>query len=68
MNLNKADKQALLHIVEGGALEEILAAIQLTYFIEWTDTDELAARELLHAKAGVLKDIKKQFRRVQNAD
>ncbi len=65
--MNEADKRALKHVVEFGALDEILAEVHLSYYLAWVDCADLAARELLHGKASALKDLKQRIKRVQNA-
>jgi len=66
--VNKSDKLALRHLIEAGALDEIVADIHLTYYTQWTDCADLAERELIHARACALRDLKKQFKRAQNAE
>ncbi len=66
--MNKADKTALNHLLITGALDEIIAGIHITYYTQWTESADLAERELIHARACALMDLRKQFKRAENAD
>ncbi len=66
--MNKSDKLALTHLLDAGALDEIIAGIHITYYTQWTESADLAERELIHARACALRDLRKQFKRAENAE
>jgi hypothetical protein len=56
--------QQVAAFLENKSVKEVFDALEASYFLAWKESRDPASREVLHAKASVLDEVKESLSRV----